>query len=104
MSNGTKQQRRPVMLVVLDGWGWREDIADNAVRQAKNPDFDPLWTGGPHGFLRTSGRDVGLPPGQMGNSEVGHLNIGAGPLVMQDLPRIGDAIASGETRKVTALE
>jgi len=56
------QKRRPVMLVVLDGWGWREDPADNAIRQAKTPTFDKLWTGGPHAFLRTSGRDVGLPP------------------------------------------
>ena len=72
------QQRRPVMLVVLDGWGWREEVADNAVRQAKTPTFDRLWASCPHAFLHTSGRDVGLPPGQMGNSEVGHLNIGAG--------------------------
>src|SRR5690349_3889870 len=98
MNSPSMQQRRPVMLVVLDGWGWREEAADNAVRQAKTPTFDRLWGQGPHGFLRTSGRDVGLPPGQMGNSEVGHLNIGAGRVVMQDLPRIGDAIASGEVR------
>jgi 2,3-bisphosphoglycerate-independent phosphoglycerate mutase len=97
------QKRRPVMLVVLDGWGWREETADNAVRQAKTPTFDRLWTAGPHAFLRTSGRDVGLPPGQMGNSEVGHLNIGAGRVVMQDLPRIGDAIAAGEINKAPAL-
>jgi 2,3-bisphosphoglycerate-independent phosphoglycerate mutase len=103
MSNGSKQQRRPVMLVVLDGWGWREDKADNAVRQAWTPTFDRLWDTGPHGFLHTSGKDVGLPPGQMGNSEVGHLNIGAGRVVMQDLPRITDAIASGEIKKAPAL-
>ena len=93
------QQRRPVMLVILDGWGWREEAADNAIRQAKTPTFDRLWQTGPHGFLRTSGKDVGLPDGQMGNSEVGHLNIGAGRVVMQDLPRIGDAIASGEIER-----
>jgi 2,3-bisphosphoglycerate-independent phosphoglycerate mutase len=97
------QKRRPVMLVVLDGWGWREDSADNAIRQAKTPTFDRLWANGPHAFLRTSGKDVGLPDGQMGNSEVGHLNIGAGRVVMQDLPRIGDAIASGEIKKAPAL-
>ena len=97
------QKRRPVMLVVLDGWGWREDITDNAVRQAKTPTFDRLWANCPHAFLRTSGKDVGLPDGQMGNSEVGHLNIGAGRVVMQDLPRIGDAIASGEIAKMPAL-
>jgi 2,3-bisphosphoglycerate-independent phosphoglycerate mutase len=97
------QKRRPVMLVVLDGWGWREERADNAVRQAKTPTFNRLWTNDPHGCLRTSGADVGLPPGQMGNSEVGHLNIGAGRVVMQDLPRIGEAIANGEIRKAPAL-
>src|SRR6186997_2812875 len=104
MSNGSKQTRRPVMLVVLDGWGWREEKADNAVRQANTPTFDRLWANGPHAFLRTDGREVGLPPGQMGNSEVGHLNIGAGRVVMQDLPRIGDAIASGEIAQQPAFQ
>ena len=97
------QKRRPVMLVVLDGWGWREDAANNAVRQARTPTFDRLWATCPHGFLRTSGNDVGLPQGQMGNSEVGHLNIGAGRVVMQDLPRIDDAIASGEIARAPAV-
>src|SRR5262245_3405101 len=97
------QKRRPVMLVVLDGWGWREETADNAVRLARTPTFDRLWTAGPRAFLRTSGRDVGLPDGQMGNSEVGHLNIGAGRVVMQDLPRIGDAIASGDIARAPRL-
>ena len=97
------QNRRPVMLAILDGWGWREDPADNAVRQAKTPNFDRLWNAGPRTFLRTSGRDVGLPDGQMGNSEVGHLNIGAGRVVMQDLPRINDAIATGEIKSAKAL-
>jgi 2,3-bisphosphoglycerate-independent phosphoglycerate mutase len=102
MSND-KQKRRPVMLVVLDGFGWREEKADNAVRQANKPNFDRLWAQGPHAFLRTDGREVGLPPGQMGNSEVGHMNIGAGRVVMQDLPRISDAIASGEIKNAPAL-
>ena len=93
MTKASPQKRRPVMLVVLDGWGWREDKADNAVRLARTPTFDRLWKAGPRAFLRTDDREVGLPPGQMGNSEVGHLNIGAGRVVMQDLPRIGDAIA-----------
>ncbi len=97
------QRRRPVMLVILDGWGWRDDPADNAIRQAKTPIFDCLWEASPHSFLLTSGEDVGLPGGQMGNSEVGHLNIGAGRVVMQDLPRIGRAIASGEIAKAPAL-
>ena len=97
------QKRRPVMLVVLDGWGWRDALEDNAVRQAHTPTFDRLWSQCPHAFLRTSGSDVGLPDGQMGNSEVGHLNIGAGRLVMQDLPRINKAIADGEIGKAPAL-
>jgi 2,3-bisphosphoglycerate-independent phosphoglycerate mutase len=97
------QQRRPVMLVILDGWGWRDDPADNAVRQARTPTFDDLWSRCPHAFLRTSGKEVGLPDGQMGNSEVGHLNIGAGRVVMQDLPRISDAVADGTIRHAPAL-
>ncbi|HEV7267798.1 MAG TPA: 2,3-bisphosphoglycerate-independent phosphoglycerate mutase [Falsiroseomonas sp.] len=94
---------RPVMLVVLDGWGWREEVADNAVRQARTPAFDELWSGGPHAFLRTSGRDVGLPEGQMGNSEVGHLNIGAGRVVMQDLVRIDAAVEDGSIAALPSL-
>src|SRR3569832_751110 len=99
----SKQKRRPVMLVVLDGWGWREEKADNAVRQAHTPTFDRLWGHGPHALLHTSGKDVGLPDGQMGNSEVGHLNLGAGRVVMQDLPRIGHAIADGSIASLPAL-
>jgi 2,3-bisphosphoglycerate-independent phosphoglycerate mutase len=90
------------MLVILDGWGWREDEHDNAVRQADTPAFDMLMRG-PHAFLRTSGLDVGLPEGQMGNSEVGHLNIGAGRVVMQELPRIGQAIRDGSLARNPAL-
>ena len=92
----------PVMLVILDGWGWREDTAGNAVQLADTPVFDALMEG-PHAFLRTSGLDVGLPPGQMGNSEVGHLNIGAGRVVMQELPRIGQAIQDGSMATNPAL-
>jgi 2,3-bisphosphoglycerate-independent phosphoglycerate mutase len=91
------------MLVVLDGWGWREDPADNAVRQARTPTFDALWAAGPRAFLHTSGHDVGLPDGQMGNSEVGHLNLGAGRVVMQDLPRIDAAVADGSIAGLPAL-
>jgi 2,3-bisphosphoglycerate-independent phosphoglycerate mutase len=98
------QKRRPVMLVILDGWGWREERADNAILQARTPSFDRLWAGGPHAFLRTSGGDVGLPGGQMGNSEVGHLNIGAGRVVMQDLPRIGAAIHDGSLSRNPELQ
>jgi len=95
---------RPVMLVILDGFGWREDSADNAVRQAKTPTFSSLWQNCPHAFLRTSGRDVGLPDGQMGNSEVGHLNIGAGRVVKQELVRIGDAVADGSIADAPAFK
>src|SRR3712207_2059842 len=97
------QNPRPVMLVVLDGWGWREDPADNAVRQARTPNFSALWDAGPRAFLHTAGRDVGLPEGQMGNSEVGHLNLGAGRVVMQDLPRIDRAVADGSIAALPAL-
>ena len=94
---------RPVMLVILDGFGWREEVADNAVAQAATPSFDRLWADGPRAFLDTSGRDVGLPGGQMGNSEVGHLNIGAGRVVRQELVRIGDAIEDGSIAHAPAL-
>jgi 2,3-bisphosphoglycerate-independent phosphoglycerate mutase len=94
---------RPVMLVVLDGWGWREASEDNAVRLARTPNFDRLWAAGPRAFLHTSGQDVGLPGGQMGNSEVGHLNLGAGRVVMQDLPRIDTAVADGSLARLPAL-
>ena len=90
------------MLVVLDGFGWRDETADNAVRLANTPVFDRLWASCPHALLRTSGADVGLPAGQMGNSEVGHLNIGAGRVVLQDLPRVGEALASGEVERAPA--
>jgi len=94
---------RPVMLVILDGFGWREEQADNAVRLAKTPTFSGLWGSCPHAFLHPSGRDVGLPEGQMGNSEVGHLNIGAGRVVMQELVRIGDAVADGSIARAPAF-
>lgn len=94
---------RPVMLVVLDGFGWRAETADNAARLARTPNFDRLWSACPRAFLRASGVDVGLPEGQMGNSEVGHLNIGAGRIVLQELPRIGSAIADGTLGRAPAL-
>jgi 2,3-bisphosphoglycerate-independent phosphoglycerate mutase len=97
------QTIRPVMLAILDGLGWREESADNAVRQARKPNFDRLWQSCPHAFLHTSGSDVGLPDGQMGNSEVGHLNIGAGRVVMQELPRISQAAKDGSLARAPAL-
>ncbi len=90
---------RPTMLMILDGWGFREERADNAVRLARTPSFDRYWAQGRHAFLKTSGLDVGLPDGQMGNSEVGHLNLGAGRVVMQDLPRINRAMQDGSLRE-----
>jgi 2,3-bisphosphoglycerate-independent phosphoglycerate mutase len=99
----TPMATRPVMLVILDGFGWREDSADNAVRLAKTPTFSELWASCPHSLLHTSGRDVGLPEGQMGNSEVGHLNIGAGRVVRQELVRIGDAVADGSIAQAPAF-
>jgi 2,3-bisphosphoglycerate-independent phosphoglycerate mutase len=94
---------RPVMLVILDGFGWRAETADNAVAQARKPVFDRLWSTCPRAFLHASGLDVGLPEGQMGNSEVGHMNIGAGRVVMQDLPRITTALAAGDLPAMPAF-
>jgi 2,3-bisphosphoglycerate-independent phosphoglycerate mutase len=84
-----------VCLVVLDGWGLAEPGPGNAVSLARTPVFDELWRDCPHTTLSACGRAVGLPDGQMGNSEVGHLNLGAGAVVRQDLVRIDDAIADG---------
>jgi 2,3-bisphosphoglycerate-independent phosphoglycerate mutase len=91
------------MLVILDGFGYRPETADNAVALARKPNFDRLWEASPHAYLTTCGRVVGLPDGQMGNSEVGHLNIGAGRVVMQELPRIDTAIEDGSLAKNPAL-
>ncbi len=94
---------RPVVLCILDGWGYRTDPRFNAVAEGKTPIWDALWTSCPHALLRTDGLAVGLPEGQMGNSEVGHLTIGAGRVMMQDLPKIDRAITSGELAKNTSL-
>jgi 2,3-bisphosphoglycerate-independent phosphoglycerate mutase len=89
----------PVVLVILDGWGYREDKDGNAIAAAKTPVMSSLWEAYPHTLIRTSGKDVGLPDGQMGNSEVGHLNIGAGRVVPQELVRISDAVQDGTLLK-----
>jgi 2,3-bisphosphoglycerate-independent phosphoglycerate mutase len=86
---------RPVILVILDGFGERAEAADNAIRLAKTPNLDVLHARYPHTLIGTSGPDVGLPPGQMGNSEVGHLNFGAGRIAMMDISRIDVAVADG---------
>src|SRR5215217_1353497 len=82
-------------LVILDGWGLAEPGPGNAVSLAETPVFNELWSPFPHTQLSASGGDVGLPAGQMGNIEVGHLNPGAGSVVKQDLARIDAAIADG---------
>ena len=87
--------RRPVVLIVLDGWGYREEREGNAIALAHTPTWDRLWSRLPRTLLEASGLAVGLPEGQMGNSEVGHLNLGAGRVVMQDLVRINLAIQDG---------
>ncbi len=92
----TGQVYRPVVLMVLDGWGCAPAGPGNAIALAATPVFDGLIARYPHGVLDASGEAVGLPPGQMGNSEVGHLNIGAGRVVYQELTRISKAIADGE--------
>ena len=88
--------KKPVILIILDGWGYREERVDNAISAAKTPVFDALWAGYPHALLKASGDAVGLPDGQMGNSEVGHMTIGAGKPADTDLVRIDKAIASGQ--------
>src|SRR5919197_2895551 len=87
--------KRPVVLVVLDGWGYRAEREGNAIAMASTPTWDALWSRHPRTLLDASGLAVGLPPGQMGNSEVGHLNLGAGRVVPQDLVRISLAIEDG---------
>jgi 2,3-bisphosphoglycerate-independent phosphoglycerate mutase len=94
---------RKTLLIVMDGWGWREEDDGNAVRQANTPTFDELWSTYPHTLISCSGPDVGLPQGQMGNSEVGHLNLGAGRVVYQDIVRIDRAIADGSISKNEVL-
>jgi 2,3-bisphosphoglycerate-independent phosphoglycerate mutase len=88
-------KKKPVALIILDGFGLREESEGNAVLQGKKPNFDKLWFLFPRTVLSASGFDVGLPAGQMGNSEVGHLNIGAGRVVYQDLTRINESITDG---------
>ncbi|MDN7247270.1 2,3-bisphosphoglycerate-independent phosphoglycerate mutase [Planococcus shenhongbingii] len=86
----------PVALIILDGFGCRKETFGNAVSQANKPNFDQLWENYPHSLLTASGEAVGLPEGQMGNSEVGHLNIGAGRIVYQNLTRIHKSIRDGD--------
>ncbi|MFA0414791.1 2,3-bisphosphoglycerate-independent phosphoglycerate mutase [Vibrio renipiscarius] len=95
--------KKPLALVILDGYGHREDTANNAVANANTPNLDNLFANHPNTLISASGMDVGLPDGQMGNSEVGHTNIGAGRIVYQDLTRITKSIADGEFAETAAL-
>lgn len=92
----SQQRPKPLLLLILDGWGMSKAQEGNAIASAKTPNFNHLWQTCPHALLSTSGLDVGLPKGQMGNSEVGHLHIGAGRLVFQDLTKIDLAIENRE--------
>ncbi|WP_066015946.1 2,3-bisphosphoglycerate-independent phosphoglycerate mutase [Endozoicomonas atrinae] len=89
-------KRTPTALIILDGYGYREEKDSNAILAAKTPVMDRLWKENPHSFVSGSGMDVGLPDGQMGNSEVGHMNLGAGRVVYQELTRITKAIQDGD--------
>ncbi|MGO2477506.1 MAG: 2,3-bisphosphoglycerate-independent phosphoglycerate mutase [Pseudoalteromonas sp.] len=90
------QHKKPLVLMILDGWGYSEDTQSNAVLAANTPVLDELWATRPRTLISGSGLDVGLPDGQMGNSEVGHVNLGAGRVVYQDFTRITKAIDDGE--------
>src|SRR4029079_4254830 len=99
----TSPRARPVALIVLDGWGYRPETEGNAIALARTPTWDSLWSRGSRTLLEASGLRVGLPQGQMGNSEVGHLNLGAGRVVPQDLVRISQSIQSGEFYQLPPL-
>ena len=103
MTSDRRAAPRPVVLCVLDGWGYREDTRDNAIVPANTPIFDRMMRQYPHAFIDTCGTDVGLPQGQMGNSEVGHMNLGAGRVVNQDIRRIDAAIEDGSLADNPAL-
>ena len=93
----------PVVLAILDGWGHQPEAEHNAIRTANTPVMDALWHAYPHTLIEASGSHVGLPEGQMGNSEVGHLTIGSGRVIRQELVRIGQAVASGSINQNPAL-
>ncbi len=103
MSDKQAKRPRPVVLCILDGWGHRDKTDDNAVTLARTPNLHRFWKYSPHALLEASEEFVGLPHGQIGNSEVGHMNLGAGRVVLQDLPRIDKAIADGSFAQTPAL-
>ncbi len=94
----------PVVLAILDGWGYREEISDNAIKTANTPIIDSLWNAYPHTLISASGADVGLPNGQMGNSEVGHLTIGSGRIIQQELVRISNIVKNNQLNQVNELK
>src|SRR5690606_38010576 len=91
----TSTPKRTALLLILDGWGYREETDSNAIAAANTPVWDKLWAECPHALVSTCGMEVGLPGGQMGNSEVGHMNLGAGRVVYQSLTMIDKEIAEG---------
>ena len=97
------ETRKPRVLIILDGFGYREDPESNAIYHARKPVWDKIWAERPHTLISGSGMDVGLPDGQMGNSEVGHMNLGAGRIVYQDFTRITKAIQDGDFFENPAL-
>ena len=97
--------QKPVMLLILDGWGYRQPVTpDNAIENGHTPNWHSYLKEYPHSLIETYGLAVGLPDGQMGNSEVGHMNLGAGRVVMQDLPRIDQAIKDGSIKENPVLK
>jgi len=100
---GLSPPESPVVLAILDGWGHREEISDNAVKNANTPIMDSLWHAYPHTLINASGASVGLPEGQMGNSEVGHLTIGSGRIIEQELVRITNVVKNNELNQVFEL-
>ncbi len=100
----TIQNTKPVVLCILDGWGSRDENDNNAIKLADTPIYDEMIANCPKSTLQTSGLSVGLPDGQMGNSEVGHMNIGGGRVVFQDLPKIDQAIANDQIKDIDCLK
>jgi len=93
--NDSSASHTTTVLIILDGFGHRVETADNAIAHASTPTWDRLWRERPHTLVSTSGLDVGLPEGQMGNSEVGHMSLGSGRIIYQSMTRIDQAIADG---------
>lgn len=104
MKNMTLKPTKPVVLCILDGWGSREQTENNAIKMANTPHYDAMINEFPNAHLQTSGMAVGLPDGQMGNSEVGHMNIGGGRIVKQELPRIDEAIKNDALKNIACLK